>query len=101
MFVFCFVYTVMFFFFCEVNCDFCFRVICVKRFELVVFIDSECDDYMLWFFALLFERVCFLSEFKLVSGCLVAEKVEENEGKKGKGNGKLLESLSRSLLNLF
>ena len=57
MFVFCFVYTVMFFF--QVNCDFCFRVICVKRFELVVFIDSECDDYMLWFFALLFERVCF------------------------------------------
>ena len=73
----------------------------MKSFERVVFIDSECDDCMLWFFALLFERVCFLSEFELVSGCLVAEKVEENEGKKGKGNGKLLESLSRSLLNLF
>ena len=31
----------------------------MKSFELVVFIDSECDDCMLWFFALSFERVCF------------------------------------------
>lgn len=28
---------------------FCFRVICVKSFELLVFIDSESDGYMLWF----------------------------------------------------
>ena len=43
--LFCFVYTVNFFFSSERW--FCFRVICVKSFELMVFNDSECD--FIWF----------------------------------------------------
>ena len=54
----------MFFLFC-LYCDFffsseqwfCFRVICVKSFELVVFIDSECDFICFSFYFIIWKSV--------------------------------------------